>query len=379
MLSAWEVGNRPTGPGQGLWLESLVQSKLIDYWELQDDPEHLRTIAHRLLYDDQQAGRLLGLYQNLLTATVVPANDSREQIELLSGLAVKQQGRLQVINRIYRAVFNTNWVEQQLADLRPYAAALNAWRQLKLSGSIPVIERASPDGKFLASGSRDKTIRFWHSVHGVSPERNRTAAPALGAWIKTLKGHQQDVIAVRFSPNGQYLGSAGWNGEILLWQADGSPIRSIANLSADVNDLTFSPDGQMLASANGDHTIKFWSLEGQLIRTLAGHRAHVISVAFSPDGQRLASASQDRSVKLWQSDGTLLASLNAHTNTVPGFAFSPDGQLVASTSWDKTVILWDLNRVVNLDQVFKFGCAWVKDYLQTQPQGRDRDLCQVTD
>lgn len=236
----------------------------------------------------------------------------------------------------------------------------------------------SPDGKTLASGSLDKTIQLWRTVRGMSPEGNRSAPQAFGALIKTLRGHQQDVIAVRFRPNGQYLASAGWNGEILLWQRDGSPIRSIANLSGGVNDLTFSPDGQMLASANGDHTIKFWSLEGRLIRTLTGHQAHVISVAFSPDG-KVASASQDRSVKLWRSDGTLLATLDAHINTVPGVAFSPDGQLVASSSWDKTVILWDLNRVVDLNQVLDFSCEWVKDYLRSHPQESNHDLCQDAD
>ena len=101
------------------WVENLVRSRLIDNWESQDEPEHLRTIRNRLLHDEQLASRLLGIYQQLLQGVETPTDDSREQIELLlSGLVVKQ-GYLQIKNRIYQEVFHREWVERQLQNLRP--------------------------------------------------------------------------------------------------------------------------------------------------------------------------------------------------------------------------------------------------------------------
>jgi adenylate cyclase len=84
--------NIPPGT-EGFWVDSLVRSRIIDKWESQDEPEHLKTIRDRLLRDEQRAGRLLGIYQQILQGVEVPTDDSREQIELLlSGLVVKKQG-----------------------------------------------------------------------------------------------------------------------------------------------------------------------------------------------------------------------------------------------------------------------------------------------
>ncbi|MBD3560616.1 CHASE2 domain-containing protein, partial [Planktothrix sp. FACHB-1355] len=82
----------------------------------------------RIERNGKRTGRMLGIYQKILQGVPVETDDSPEQIELLlSGLVVRHQGLLKVKNRIYEAVFNLQWVEQQLAYLRPYSQSLEAW------------------------------------------------------------------------------------------------------------------------------------------------------------------------------------------------------------------------------------------------------------
>jgi CHASE2 domain-containing sensor protein len=129
------------GPAQiGGWVESVVRSHIIENWEAQDEPEHLKTIRDRLLSNSQRASRLLGLYQQILSSPTpsptalfsrgrgVSADDNPEQMELrLTGLVVKQQGYLRASNRIYECVFDRDWVEKELANLRPYSETFAAW------------------------------------------------------------------------------------------------------------------------------------------------------------------------------------------------------------------------------------------------------------
>jgi hypothetical protein len=142
-------------PGtEALWVEQLVRSQIIQNWQSQDEPEHLRTIRDRLLFDEQQAGRLLGIYQQVLQAEEageagctgeeffppplcpsapeplhsVLTDDSREQTQLLlSGLVERHNDSLKIKNPIYRNVFNAQWVLRQLDNLRPYSQTFNAW------------------------------------------------------------------------------------------------------------------------------------------------------------------------------------------------------------------------------------------------------------
>ena len=110
------------------WVKNIVWSNIIHKWESQDEPEHLRTIRDRLLYNEKMAGRLLGIYQQILAGEEVLTDDSREQIELiLSGLVVNQQGCLRIKNLIYEAVFDSKWVAKKLENLRPYSENINHW------------------------------------------------------------------------------------------------------------------------------------------------------------------------------------------------------------------------------------------------------------
>jgi WD40 repeat protein len=151
-------------------VDELVQSTMIENWEANDNPEHLRTIRDRILKDEQSSSRLLGIYKQLFNQTL-KADDSYAQIKLrLSGLVVKKNGNLEVYNPIYKAVFNVNWIEQELANQRKfYQENLVAWeksgrtdnRQL-LSGEI--LEKAlkevgekslSDEDQYFLNASRD--------------------------------------------------------------------------------------------------------------------------------------------------------------------------------------------------------------------------------
>jgi hypothetical protein len=114
---------------EAAWVEALVRSRIIEHWEAQDTPEHLKTIRDRLLLSgEERTGQLLGLYQQIVQQGKIVANDTPEQVTLrLTGLVVKREGTLRVYNRIYEQVFDRDWLERSLAALRPYGTAIADW------------------------------------------------------------------------------------------------------------------------------------------------------------------------------------------------------------------------------------------------------------
>jgi len=106
---------------------------------------------------------------------------------------------------------------------------------------------------------------------------------------------------VAFSPDGRTLASGSWDNTIKLWDLESGEIRrSLSGHTDGVNSVTFSPNGKTLASGSSDLTIKLWDVEsGEIRRTLAGHTIGVNSVRLSPDGRTLASGAYDGTVLLW--------------------------------------------------------------------------------
>ena len=131
-----ETGNHHSSESLTLsdaWVDALVEKRILENWEMQDEPEHLRTIRARLWHQPYKIGQLLGLYQQVLAAERSPracilADNSVAQLGLLLlGIVEKRHQCLRVKNRIYRRVFNLEWVEQELNDLRPYVQAFEGW------------------------------------------------------------------------------------------------------------------------------------------------------------------------------------------------------------------------------------------------------------
>ncbi|MBD2213644.1 WD40 repeat domain-containing protein [Nostoc linckia FACHB-104] len=163
--------------------------------------------------------------------------------------------------------------------------------------------------------------------------------------LKTLLGHDNSVLSVSFSPDGKTLASGSADNTIKLWNLDtGKGIRTLNGHSDYVYSVSFSPDGKTLASGSRDKTIKLWNLEtGKEIRTLNGHSDYVLSVSFSPDGKTLASGSDDNTIKLWNlNTGQEIRTLKGHDGSVLSVSFSPNGKTLASGSSDKTIKLWNL-------------------------------------
>ena len=158
----------------------------------------------------------------------------------------------------------------------------------------------SPDGTTLASGSWDGTIKLWDTENG----KNLATFAGRELWDtkngrKKFVGHQSRVFSVAFSADGKTVASGAEDQTIKLWDVETE--QNIATFTGHkdvVFSVAFSPDGKTLASGDGDDTVKVWHvLTGRNLHTFK-HRERVFSVAFSPDGKLLAGGAW-RGIKFW--------------------------------------------------------------------------------
>jgi WD40 repeat protein len=191
----------------------------------------------------------------------------------------------------------------------------------------------SPDGRLLATASDDGTGWLWNVETG----------RAIGGPL-THPGKIR-LRSAAFRPDSARLVTTSADGTVCQWDTDTgkSVVTPNERHTGEVWTAVYSPDGQWIASAGTDRTIRVWPATGRReVQVLYGHTGSVTDLAFTGDGSQLISVSEDNTARLWEVDRQNgLPVLRGHTDSVYAVAYSPDGQWIATGSWDKCIRLWD--------------------------------------
>ncbi|KIJ32956.1 hypothetical protein M422DRAFT_265138 [Sphaerobolus stellatus SS14] len=228
----------------------------------------------------------------------------------------------------------------------------------------------SPDGLYIASGSRDNTVRICSSN-----------AP---------QGGSASFGIVAISPDSEIIATDGDDSTILLWDAEKciQISKPLEGHTSFIFCLSFSFDGKRLVSGSHDKTLRLWDVEtGDCIGDpLKGHLGAVNSAVFSSDGRYLASGFHGCSIYLWDtmSGSHISKPLEVHTDSVSCLSFSEDDKELVSGSFDGSICIWDvlnwamIGKMARTTKGHVYSVAFSRDSLSIVSSGRP-ELLQVWD
>jgi WD40 repeat protein len=365
-------------------VKQLVQAHVLNNWEFQDDPQHLRTIRDRLLNNEQKAGRLLGLYQQILEQGGISADGISEQIDLqLTGLVVKRGNKLEVYNPIYREVFNRNWVEEKLTQLRPsfYGEAIKAW-----------LGSQRKDDSYLLRGQALQNVLAWAASRSLSEQDYQflTASQELDKRQAQLEKLEAEIaleietkkkkaaeeankilnrayqkarliiaISLLFA-----LGSSIVAGIFIKKQQKVQKVTQIevatskvkqqfksGQLAALISSVQLVEDLESLIKENSpleDYpTLTPIFVLQDLLNNIYqrnqfdSHLTRINTIDFHPSHQQIISGGEDGTVQFWSLTGRLLKQWKSNQEGLNYFSVSPNKEQIAVAGADGKVQLWN--------------------------------------
>lgn len=364
------------------WIKKIIISQIIENWESQDEPEHLRTIRDRLLRSCQQPGRLLGIYQQILCQGEIAANNNSDHLELqLSGLVVRRDCKLKVYNRIYELVFNHEWVDEALGNLRPYTDAIVAWEASDRKDESYLLRGkalqdalnwaadkslSAQDFQFLTASQSLETREITQAhqklkaIHLSVEDREKIAQEAASidqtgiSALRLFESQQIDGLLLALQA-GEALKSL-LNDEISLAQYPShSPLLALQIILKyirekniifgdwlGISSIKFSPNSEYLAIGCRNGKVQIWTLLGQKLIEFVAHKGEVWSINFSPDGQHIATTGEDDITRLWHFSGQQIHQFEHHRHVVIESKFSPDGKYLVTIAEDG-IKFWTLS------------------------------------
>ena len=370
VLAGLEETNGLVGEDLGGWIAEIVRLRIIDNWEAQDVPQHLKTLQDRMLrIDEQVRGRLLGLYQQILGDTPlasqywggqdekspsigrldnvgrlvenglhrIETDDSYDQIQLrLTGLVVKHGNRLTVYNPIYVLVFNRQWVARLLADLHLdfYASAFRAWKDA---------EEGQNQG-FLLRDLALAQAEVWAKGKQLSAEDDRFLRESREMErSEAAQKEQQRVKTGWFIIILTSLASIVTGSSVGIWSWDSVhnanlKVAEIQNQIKDAN-TQIKLAAVRLQSSSAQASFQ----EGQVLDALS--QAVRAGKNLKELDKSVWTKEDTQSQVVWSLQEAVYAvkEYNRLDNgtSIYSIAFSPDGQNIVSASADGMVKLWD--------------------------------------